>query len=90
MLRDTVVIQRVVSASVTVDKVVIASIGRGILVLTGVGADDTKKDAESLASKVLKTKLWPDDSGAGVSAYVPLWRLSLADMEAVEAERHGY
>ena len=55
-----------VSASVTVDKQLISSIGQGILVLAAVGPDDTKKDAESMAAKVLKMKLWPDEVGNGV------------------------
>ena len=32
-----------------------------------VGPNDTEKDAESMAAKVLKMKLWPDESGNGVS-----------------------
>ena len=54
------------SASVTVDKQLISSIGKGVLVLAAVGPDDTRKDAESMAAKVLKMKLWPDESGDGV------------------------
>jgi hypothetical protein len=60
------ILQRVLSASVTVDKQLISSIGQGILVLAAVGPDDTKKDAESMAAKVLKMKLWPDEVGNGV------------------------
>jgi D-tyrosyl-tRNA(Tyr) deacylase len=56
----------VTSASVTVDKNLIASIGKGILVLAAVGPDDTRADAESMASKVLKLKMWPDDNGGTV------------------------
>jgi D-Tyr-tRNAtyr deacylase len=51
---------------VTVDKQLISSIGRGILVFAAIGPNDTKKDAESMASKVLKMKMWPDESGPGV------------------------
>ena len=61
------ILQRVASASVTVDKQLVTSIGKGVLVFAAVGPDDTRKDAESLASKVLKLKLWPDESGNGVS-----------------------
>lgn len=60
------VLQRVNSASVTVDKQLISSIGRGILVFAGVGKDDTEKDADSLAAKILKARLWPDDANASV------------------------
>lgn len=48
------------SASVTVDGQLISTIGKGLLVLAAVGKDDTAKEAESMASKVLKVKLWND------------------------------
>jgi len=63
------VLQRVSSASVTVDKQLVSSIGRGILVFAAVGPDDTPKEADSLAAKVLKLKMWPDDSGGTVCAH---------------------
>jgi D-tyrosyl-tRNA(Tyr) deacylase len=56
------VLQRVKSASVTVDGQLISSIGKGILVLAAVSRDDTEKDVETMATKILKTKLWDDDS----------------------------
>ena len=62
----TVVIQRVKSASVTVDSELISSIGKGLLVLAGVGKEDTEKEAENLVNKVLKAKFWPDEKGAQV------------------------
>jgi len=40
----------------------VSSIGRGILVLAAVSRDDTEKDVEFMANKILKTKLWDDDS----------------------------
>lgn len=58
---DTAVLQRCLSASVTVDSNVVSSIGRGILVLAAIGPNDTHKTVESVASKVLKMKMWPDD-----------------------------
>ena len=58
--------QRVLSASVTVDKEVVSSIGKGILVLAAVAPEDTEKEADSLAAKVLKLKLWDDDAGGRV------------------------
>ena len=67
LLNYKAVIQRVISANVTVDKQLVSSIGKGILVFAAVGPDDTQKDAESLASKVLKLKIWPDENGTGVS-----------------------
>ncbi|PPJ52957.1 hypothetical protein CBER1_11084 [Cercospora berteroae] len=57
------VIQRVKSASVTVDGQLISSIGKGLLILAAIAKGDTAKEAESMASKVLKVKLWDDDQG---------------------------
>jgi len=55
------VLQRVKSASVTVDGQLISSIGKGLLVLAAVSKDDTEKDVEAMASKILKAKLWDDE-----------------------------
>ncbi|KAJ5154392.1 D-tyrosyl-tRNA(Tyr) deacylase [Penicillium coprophilum] len=57
------VIQRVKSASVTVDSELVSSIGKGLLVFAGIGKEDTEKDAENLVNKVLKAKFWPDENG---------------------------
>lgn len=57
------VLQRVKSASVTVDGELISTIGKGILVLAAVSKDDTEKDVESMAGKVLKLKMWDDENG---------------------------
>ncbi|WPH01604.1 putative aminoacyl-tRNA hydrolase [Acrodontium crateriforme] len=57
------VLQRVKSASVTVDGQLISTIGKGLLVFAAVDKNDEIKDAESMASKVLKVKLWEDESG---------------------------
>ncbi|KAL1610083.1 D-tyrosyl-tRNA(Tyr) deacylase [Paraconiothyrium brasiliense] len=56
------VLQRVKSASVTVDGQLISSIGRGLLVLAAISKDDTDKDIESMPGKILKAKLWDDES----------------------------
>ena len=61
------IIQRVLSASVTVDKEVISSIGKGVLVFAAVAPGDTEKEVNSVASKVLKMKLWDDEAGGRVS-----------------------
>jgi D-tyrosyl-tRNA(Tyr) deacylase len=55
------VIQRVKSASVTVDGQLVSSIGKGLLVLAAVSKDDIEKDVETMASKILRTKFWDDD-----------------------------
>ena len=54
------------SASVTVEREVVSSIGKGVLVFAAVAPGDTEKDADSLAAKVLKMKLWDDDAGGRV------------------------
>lgn len=59
-------LQRVKSASVTVDDKLVSSIGKGLLVLIGVSKDDTLRDVESMASKVLKFKMWEDENGTKV------------------------
>lgn len=63
MLMRAAVIQRVKSASVTVDGQLISTISKGLLVFAAVGKDDTQKEAESMASKILKVKLWEDGEG---------------------------
>lgn len=60
------ILQRVLSASVTVEKEVVSSIGKGVLVFAAVAPGDTEKEAESLAAKILKLKLWDDDNGGRV------------------------
>ena len=44
----------------------VSSIGKGILVFAGIGKDDTEKDVQSMAAKVLKMKLWDDEKGGRV------------------------
>lgn len=55
------------SASVTVDKEIVSSIGKGVLVFAAVAPSDTEKDVDSLATKVLRMKLWDDEAGGRVS-----------------------
>ena len=57
------VIQRVSHASVTVDGTVIGSIGKGFLVLIGVGQGDTRKEADRLIKKMLGLRIFPDENG---------------------------
>ena len=56
-------VQRVRSASVSVDGEQIAAIGPGLLVLLGVHADDTEADADRLAEKVRKLRVFEDAEG---------------------------
>lgn len=57
-------IQRVKSASVTVDGQLISQIGKGLLIFAAIGKEDSIKEVESMASKVLKVKFWDADDGA--------------------------
>jgi D-aminoacyl-tRNA deacylase len=57
------VIQRVSSASVTVDGAVVSSIATGFLVLLGVKRGDTREDAAYLARKIAKLRVFPDAAG---------------------------
>ncbi|MFS8581517.1 MAG: D-aminoacyl-tRNA deacylase [Limnochordales bacterium] len=57
------VIQRVASAGVTVDGQEIASIGRGLLVLLGVGLGDGEDDAALMAEKLAGLRVFDDGAG---------------------------
>ena len=54
------VLQRAASAAVTVEGRVTGKIDKGLLVLLGVGEGDTEKDAELLAAKVAKCRIFSD------------------------------
>jgi D-aminoacyl-tRNA deacylase len=58
-----VVLQRVSSASVRVEGAVRGSIETGLLVLLGVQRDDGPAEAERLAGKVARLRIFPDASG---------------------------
>jgi len=57
------IIQRVLSASVTVDGEVISQIGPGCLILLGVEKQDSPETANKLAQKVSKFRLFNDKEG---------------------------
>ena len=56
-------LQRVSSASVSVDGGTIASIGRGILVLVGIERDDGQAQVERLAQRLLGYRVFADSDG---------------------------
>lgn len=58
-----VVVQRVGEASVSIEGRAVASIGRGLLVLVGVGPGDGEEDAAWLAGKVARMRIFPDAGG---------------------------
>lgn len=57
------VVQRVSSARVTVAGEVTGEIGRGLLVLLGVGQNDTEADAQWLAEKICALRIFEDADG---------------------------
>lgn len=58
-----VVIQRVTRASVTIEQQMFSSIGKGMLVLVGIQADDTDEDINWLASKIVNLRIFDDENG---------------------------
>lgn len=57
------VVQRVSRARVTVGNEVVGEIGRGLLVLLGVGKEDTEADADYLAEKIAGLRIFEDENG---------------------------
>ena len=68
-----IVLQRVTSASVTVDGNITGSIGKGYLVLLGVGQGDTEEDCHRLADKIINLRIFSDENDK--------INLSLSDVE---------
>jgi D-aminoacyl-tRNA deacylase len=58
------VVQRVTSASVTVDGEVVGRIGSGLMVLVGVRVGDTPAQARALAAKVYGMRILADERSA--------------------------
>ena len=58
-----IIVQRVLSASVSVDHKIISEIQKGYLLLVGMGATDTAEDVQRLVSAVLKIRIFPDTEG---------------------------
>lgn len=65
------VVQRVSAARVEVEGRAVGEIGMGLLVLLGVGRDDTHEDAEYLVEKIINLRIFTDAEGK--------MNLSLAD-----------
>ena len=66
-------IQRVLSASVTVDEETVGSIGKGLLVFVGVSGEDTRETADKYLKKLLALRIFEDAAGKT--------NLSLADVK---------
>lgn len=57
------VVQRVSEASVTVEDRIVGSIGRGLVVLLGVGRQDGEAEAAALARKIADLRIFADEAG---------------------------
>ena len=57
------VCQRVLQAKVDVIGQSVGKIDKGLLVYISVGKEDTEKDAEFIAEKLVKLRIFPDDAG---------------------------
>ncbi|MDO4669954.1 MAG: D-aminoacyl-tRNA deacylase [Aerococcus sp.] len=58
-----VVVQRVSEASVSIDGQVVGEIKRGFVLLVGVGHGDTEQEADYLARKIGKMRVFNDEAG---------------------------
>jgi len=58
------VIQRVLNASLSSGGNLVSEIGPGLMVLCGITHDDTEVDVDYLVGKLLKLRLWSDETGA--------------------------
>ena len=57
------ILTRVKSASVEIDGQIVGSIGKGFLILLGVGPEDTEKECRYLAEKALGLRIFEDENG---------------------------
>lgn len=57
------VAQRVTRAGVEVDDEIVGKIDEGLMVLVGFGVNDTTKEADYLAKKLLKLRIFKDENG---------------------------
>lgn len=57
------VIQRVKSASVTIDDQIVGSIQQGFMILLGIHEEDTKEDVDYLIRKITMMRIFEDEAG---------------------------
>lgn len=58
-----IVLQRVNHASVKVDGEIVGKIGKGFLILLGVGKEDTEADLQKYVDKIIKLRIFADENG---------------------------
>ena len=57
------VLQRVRKGAVSVGEKQIGEIGQGLVILLGVGPEDSQEDARKLARKLAQMRIFPDEAG---------------------------
>ncbi len=57
------VIQRVTSASVEVEEKIVGKIGKGFLVLIGIGKEDNEEIADKMIKKLIGMRIFEDENG---------------------------
>ena len=57
------IVQRVRFASLSVDGNVVSKINKGFMILLGVHANDTEKEAKYIADKITKLRIFEDENG---------------------------
>ena len=58
-----ILIQRVTEARCRIDGEVYSEIGKGLVVLVGIGNDETKEDIEWLTKKLVQLRIFDDEAG---------------------------
>lgn len=58
-----IIIQRVSEAAVSIDNKVVGQIDQGLLLLVGVGPDDTQADLDYAVRKILNMRIFSDEKG---------------------------
>ena len=58
-----IVIQRVQSASVAIEDSTVGTIKQGLLLLVGVGPEDTKEDLDYAVRKIINMRIFSDEDG---------------------------
>ena len=57
-----VILQRVTQASVTIDTIKVANIGKGLLILVGIEDADNQEDIQWLTNKIVNLRIFGDDN----------------------------
>ena len=75
------VLTRVTSASVTIDGEVVGQIGKGFLILLGVGPEDNEEHCKYLAQKALGLRVFEDENGKMKKALASEWEYEIDEKD---------